>query len=165
LELNEIRQIIELMEKHGITNFSLRRDTNELKMRKGADLEAVQSFLASLPAAAPAYAPVAAPSVVAPTAAASVSAAPSVPAPVKEEPPGRMINSPMVGTFYAATGPTEPVLVKVGDRVDPDTVVAIIEAMKVMNEIKAEVSGVIKHIIAENGKPVQYGQPLFELQP
>jgi acetyl-CoA carboxylase biotin carboxyl carrier protein len=70
----------------------------------------------------------------------------------------------MVGTFYAAASPDSPAFVSVGQQVTPDTVICIIEAMKVMNEIKAETSGTIAEILAENGKPVQYGQPLFRLR-
>jgi acetyl-CoA carboxylase biotin carboxyl carrier protein len=70
----------------------------------------------------------------------------------------------MVGTFYSSPSPESPSFVKVGQKVTPDTVVCIIEAMKVMNEIKAEVSGTVVEVLAENGKPVQYGQPLFRLR-
>jgi acetyl-CoA carboxylase biotin carboxyl carrier protein len=70
----------------------------------------------------------------------------------------------MVGTFYSAASPESPPFVSVGQTITTDTVICIIEAMKVMNEIKAEVSGVIVEILAENGKPVQYGQPLFRLR-
>jgi acetyl-CoA carboxylase biotin carboxyl carrier protein len=70
----------------------------------------------------------------------------------------------MVGTFYAAAAPDAPPFVSVGQQITPDTVICIIEAMKVMNEIKAEVSGIVVEVLAENGKPVQYGQPLFRLR-
>jgi acetyl-CoA carboxylase biotin carboxyl carrier protein len=70
----------------------------------------------------------------------------------------------MVGTFYSAPSPESPSFVSVGQTITPDTVICIIEAMKVMNEVKAEVSGVVVEILAENGKPVQYGQPLFRLR-
>ncbi len=77
---------------------------------------------------------------------------------------GREITSPMVGTFYCAPSPESPPFVTVGTEVTPETVVCIIEAMKVMNEIKAETTGVITEVIAENGKPVQFGQALFRLK-
>lgn len=77
---------------------------------------------------------------------------------------GPTVNSPMVGTFYRSSGPNEKPFVNVGDSVDDGSTVCIIEAMKVMNEIKAEVSGVIARVLVEDGKPVQYGQPLFELK-
>ncbi|MGI8432037.1 MAG: acetyl-CoA carboxylase biotin carboxyl carrier protein, partial [Chthoniobacterales bacterium] len=74
------------------------------------------------------------------------------------------ITSPMVGTFYRAASPESPFFVEIGKEVNPETVVCIIEAMKVMNEIKAEVSGVIAEVVAENGKPVQFGQALFKVR-
>ena len=89
-------------------------------------------------------------------------AAPAAPAAESAAPEKvESIDSPLVGTFYRATSPGAPALVSVGDKVTPDTVVAIIEAMKVMNEIKAEKSGVVKEVLVENGNPVEYGQPLF----
>jgi acetyl-CoA carboxylase biotin carboxyl carrier protein len=80
------------------------------------------------------------------------------------KPTGREITSPMVGTFYSAASPESSGYVEVGTEVTEETVVCIIEAMKVMNEIKAETRGVITEILAENGKPVQFGQPLFRLK-
>ena len=74
------------------------------------------------------------------------------------------IDSPLVGTFYKAASPDAAPFVQVGDRVNPDTTLCIIEAMKVMNEVKAEKSGVIKEILVENGQPVEYGQPMFVLE-
>ena len=78
-----------------------------------------------------------------------------------EEAHKETIDSPLVGTLYRAPGPDAKPFVQVGDRVNADTTVCIIEAMKVMNEIKAEKSGVIKEILVENGQPVEYGQPIF----
>ncbi len=75
------------------------------------------------------------------------------------------ITSPIVGTFYLAPSPDAQPFVKPGDKVGPETVVCIVEAMKVMNEVKAEVSGVIRRILVENGTPVEFGQPLFEIEP
>ena len=91
---------------------------------------------------------------------AAVAAAPAVVA-AAPAPAAAPADSPLVGTFYRATSPGAPALVSVGDKVTPDTVVAIIEAMKVMNEIKAEKSGIIREVLVENGNPVEYGQPLF----
>ena len=79
-------------------------------------------------------------------------------------PAGETIDSPIVGTFYRSSAPGVDAFVKIGSKVEPDTTVCIIEAMKVMNEIKAEKSGVIKEILAENGQPVEYGQPLFVIE-
>ena len=97
----------------------------------------------------------------------------SVPEPVKAAPadaghasldPAKLIESPTVGTFYRSSAPGAEPFVKVGSHVEADTTVAVVEAMKVMNEIKAEKSGVIKEILLENGQPVEYGQPLFVLE-
>ena len=85
-------------------------------------------------------------------------------APAPEAPQHKEIKSPMVGTFYAAQSPESAPYVSVGQEITPDTVVCIIEAMKVMNEIKAEISGVIAEVCAENGKPVQFGQALFRVK-
>jgi acetyl-CoA carboxylase biotin carboxyl carrier protein len=89
-------------------------------------------------------------------------APPPAPAePAAPAPSGKEIPSPMVGTFYGSPSPESPAFVKVGQKVTPDSVVCIIEAMKVMNEIKAEVSGTITEVAAENGQPVQFGQALY----
>jgi acetyl-CoA carboxylase biotin carboxyl carrier protein len=96
----------------------------------------------------------------------SSSSVPTTPL-VEEEPRVETIDikSPMVGTFYAASDPNSAAYVQVGTRVQPATVVCIIEAMKVFNEIKAEVAGVIERILAKNGQPVEFGQPLFRVRP
>lgn len=96
----------------------------------------------------------------APAPAAPAAAAPAPAAPVSVE----TIDAPLVGTFYRAASPEAQAFVKVGDHIAPDTVIGIIEAMKVMNEIKAEKSGVIKEVLVENGQPVEYGQPLFVIE-
>ncbi len=159
LDLQEIRQIVDLMAKNDLSRFDLELGSFKIKLRRGSDMEAAKELLSNLPmqAAAPvamAAAPVA---VAAPAAAAPAPAA-------SAEAKGPTINSPMVGTFYPSSAPGEKSFVSVGDSVDENTVVCIIEAMKVMNEIKAEAHGTIVRILAEEGKPVQYGQPLFELK-
>lgn len=83
--------------------------------------------------------------------------------PKKEE--GILVRSPVVGTFWIRPAPGEPPFVKVGDLVQPEQVLCIVEAMKVMNEVRAEVAGVVEEILAEEGDPVEYGQPLFRLRP
>jgi acetyl-CoA carboxylase biotin carboxyl carrier protein len=108
---------------------------------------------------------VVAPAPVAAAPAAPVAAAPAAPAAAPAAAaPAKTIDSPLVGTFYRAASPDSDAFVNVGDRVTADTVIAIIEAMKVMNEIKAEKSGVIKEILVENGQPVEFGQPLFVIE-
>ncbi len=144
MDLKEIKALIDLMQKNGLTHF---------EMEKGGFRIALAKENTTAPAAA--YAP--APPPAAPAAAVQLpaEAAPAAHAAGKE------ILSPMVGTFYSSPSPESPSFVKPGQKVTPDTVVCIIEAMKVMNEIKAEVTGTITEIAAENGQPVQFGQALF----
>jgi acetyl-CoA carboxylase biotin carboxyl carrier protein len=142
VDLKDIKAIIDLMQKNGLTAF---------EMEKGGFRIALAKESALAPAVSDAPAPVAA--APAPAAAAPAEAAPAA--------SGKEIASPMVGTFYTSPSPESPAFVKVGQKVTPDTVVCIIEAMKVMNEIKAEVSGTITEVAAENGQPVQFGQALY----
>jgi len=144
VDLKEIKALIDLMQKNGLTAFEMEKDGFRISLAKEAAYQPSLAYAAPAPAAVPA--PLAAP--VAETAAAAV-------------PAGKEIASPMVGTFYTAASPESPAFVTVGQKVTPDTVVCIIEAMKVMNEIKAEVAGTITEIAAENGQPVQFGQALF----
>lgn len=146
MKIEEIEAIARIMSENDLSEFRIDVEDCKLCMRRGAKV----SVAAAVPAVP---APVAAPQ----APAAVPAAAPAAAADAKTE----TIDSPLVGTFYRATSPGAPALVSVGDKVTPDTVVAIIEAMKVMNEIKAEKSGVIKEILVENGNPVEYGQPLF----
>lgn len=164
-DLKQIREIVGLMAENNLTYFHSEQKGAKLELRRGSDLEAVKELLQSMPvssgshvsyAAAPALA-AAAP---APAAAASAPAAAAASAAV-----GPTINSPMVGTFYRSTAPGEKPLANIGDSVGENSIVCIIEAMKVMNEIKPEgVRGTIARVLVEDGKPVQYGQPLFELK-
>ncbi len=162
-DLKQIREIVGLMAENNLTYFHSEQKGAKLELRRGSDLEAVKELLQSLPAssgshvsyaAAPAPAAAAAPS-------AAAAAAPAVAA---EAAMGPTINSPMVGTFYRSTAPGEKAIANIGDSVDENSNVCIIEAMKVMNEIKADTRGTIVRVLVEDGKPVQYGQPLFELK-
>ena len=152
MDLKEIRTLIDLMKKNGLAVFKMEREGFKITL-KTADAEGATQIITSVPAPV-AAAPVAGPAAVAPVAA----------APVKDVSNLKEIKSPMVGTFYSAPSPESPAFLSVGQEVTPDTVVCIIEAMKVMNEIKAEVSGTVAEICAENGKPVQFGQPLFRIK-
>lgn len=142
MDLKEIKALIDLMQKNGLTAFEMEKDGFRISLAKETGYAPAMAY------AAPPAAPVAA----APAAAAD-AAAPAA--------SGKEIPSPMVGTFYSSPSPESPAFVKVGQKVTPDTVVCIIEAMKVMNEIKAEVSGTITEVAAENGQAVQFGQALF----
>jgi len=166
-DLAHIREIVGLMADNDLSYFHFEQKESKLEIRRGSDFAAAGDLLKHLPvpAAAPvavAAAPAAAAPVAAAPAPAAAAAAPAATAP--SGPAGPTINSPMVGTFYRSAAPGEKSFVNVGDQVDENTTVCIIEAMKVMNEIKAEARGTVARILAEDGKPVQYGQPLFELK-
>jgi len=149
MELEQIKAIIEMMKENDLSEFSM--ESNGLKIRIKRGPEGVQQAVTAPPPAL----------VVAPT-------PPPGPAPAVQAAPTtdtRFITSPMVGTFYRAPSPDSPPYVEVGSEVDEDTVVCIVEAMKVMNEIKAECKGVITEVLAENAKPVEFGQKLFAVRP
>jgi acetyl-CoA carboxylase biotin carboxyl carrier protein len=165
LDLKQIKQIVTLMAENDLTYFHFENQGSKVELRRGSDLEAAKDLLRSLPMAAPAAAPIAMAPVPQAAAPAPAAGAPAAASPAAAaEPSGPTINSPMVGTFYRAAAPGEEPFAKVGDSVDENTNVCIIEAMKVMNEIKAELRGTIARVLVEDGKPVQYGQPLFELK-
>lgn len=150
MEIKEIKRIVEMMKDNDLTEFTMKDDNFELSMKRGSD-EAPQVVYASAPVAAPAAAPAA--------------AAPAS-APAASEDDGLIeIPSPIVGTFYRKPAPDADNFVSVGSEVSEETVVCIVEAMKVMNEIKADVKGVIKKILVDDAAPVQYGQPLFLVEP
>ena len=149
MKIEEIEAIARIMSENDLSEFRIDVEDCKLCMRRGAKV--------AVSAAAPAVHVPAVP------AAAPAAPAAAVEAPVAAE-KTETIDSPLVGTFYRATSPGAPALVSVGDKVTPDTVVAIIEAMKVMNEIKAEKSGVIRDILVENGSAVEFGQPLFVIE-
>lgn len=152
-DLEKLRQLIEMMEKHGLSDVSLRNGEEQWRLRRGGRAEPV---LAAAPQPAVAMSAAAAPAPVA-------SAA--VPAPAAAEPAGIEIKSPTVGTYYASPSPEEPAFLQVGSKVSPDTIVCLIEAMKVFNQIPAEVSGTVTAILVKNGDAVEYGQPLFRVKP
>jgi acetyl-CoA carboxylase biotin carboxyl carrier protein len=145
VDIKEIKALIDLMKKNGLTAFEMEKDGFRIALAKESGFQPAVAY------AAPAPIPVA------PTAATTAAPAPAAST-------GKEIPSPMVGTFYTSPSPESPAFVTVGQEVTPDTVVCIIEAMKVMNEIKAEVAGTIAEIAAENGQPVQFGQALFRLK-
>jgi acetyl-CoA carboxylase biotin carboxyl carrier protein len=145
LELKDIKDIIDLMKENDLSVFEMEKDGFKLKLQKGAEQP-----------------PVSPPLVVAP-AATTAKEGPGAEG-AAETAPLKEVVSPMVGTFYRSPSPDAPPFVEIGKPVTEDTVVCIIEAMKVMNEIKAEISGVVAEIIAENGKPVQFGQVLFRVR-
>lgn len=152
-----VRDLIKLMAENGLTEVELIEDKSSIRLKR--DLAP-----AALPAAPGLAHPASYHPVPAPAALATPSAAPASNEPEKPAATGPTIKSPMVGTFYAAAGPDSPPFVKVGTHVDKDTVVCIIEAMKVFNEIKADTTGTVAKILVQNGQGVEFNQPLFLLK-
>ena len=153
MELKDIKAIIDLMKKNSITEFELEEKDSKLRLKRG--LNGTSPVAQSDDAVQIIPMPVMAPALPATV----VTAAPAANS-------GEIdIKSPMIGTFYRSPSPESVSYVEVGAEVNPDSVVCIIEAMKVMNEIKAEVKGVITQILVENGKPVEFGQPMFKVRP
>jgi|SaaInlStandDraft_1057018.scaffolds.fasta_scaffold109851_1 acetyl-CoA carboxylase biotin carboxyl carrier protein len=152
--LDKLKELIELMEKHDLTDVHLRHGGEQWRLRRGPQV------VAAAPAAPAAYAaPAAVPAPAAP-AAAPEAATPAAPASNLLE-----IKSPIVGTFYSSPTPDDPAFVSVGSKVAADSVVCIVEAMKVMNQITADVSGTIEEILVGNGDPVESGQVLLRVKP
>jgi len=155
MDLKDIKANIDLMKKNSIGEFELEKPDFKIKLKRspnGGGVAAAQSDDQQLVG----YATPAVPSAI--LAPPSVLASSSIPGETD-------IKSPMIGTFYRAPSPEAGHYVEVGSEVNPETVVCIIEAMKVMNEIKAEAKGVITQCLLENGKPVEFGQPLFKIRP
>jgi acetyl-CoA carboxylase biotin carboxyl carrier protein len=152
VDLKDIKAIIDLMRKNSVSEFELEKQDFKIRLKRGTNGGSV-----STADDAPLVTYVPPPVVGAPTVLAV-----SAPAAVVNEVD---VKSPMIGTFYRAPSPESAPYVEVGSEVNPDTVVCIIEAMKVMNEIKAEVKGVITQVAVENAKPVEFGQPLFKVRP
>lgn len=156
MDIKEIKAIVDLMKRSSLTEFQLEEKDLKLKICRKSD--EVQAFY---PAATPAPFPMqAAAQVVAPMPQQNTPPAEPVAAPVDES---KLIKSPMVGTYYSAPSPESPPFISVGDTVTDETVVCIIEAMKVMNEITAEKKGKIAEVLVGNGDNVEYGQPLFRI--
>ena len=153
MDLKAIKQVVDLMKRSELSEFELEEEGFKLRLtRKSA--EAVPQVIHAAPAAP-------APAAAAPAAAPAQEAASAAPV---EEAGISIVKSPMVGTFYSASSPESPAFVKVGDKVGVDTIVCIIEAMKVMNEIQSELSGTVTEVLIENGEAVEYGQPLFKVK-
>ena len=160
MDLKDIKAIIDLMKKNSVSEFELEKEDFKIKLKRSPNGGST-SPVAFEDAPVVAYVPPAI--AAAPAAVATVPGA--APASAAGGPPEQEIKSPMIGTFYRAPSPEAGPYVEVGTEVNPDTVVCIIEAMKVMNEIKAEAKGVITQVLVENAKPVEFGQPLFKIRP
>jgi len=154
VDLKDIKAIIDLMKKNSITEFELEEKDSKLRLKRGLNggapvPQAVEDSNPLMPMPVQMAAPM-------------LGGAPAAPAPNTGE---IDIKSPMIGTFYRSPSPEAGPYLDVGSEVGPETVACIIEAMKVMNEIKAEVKGVVTQVLVENGKPVEFGQPLFKVRP
>ena len=149
MDLKQIEALIQLLSEKDVSEFQFKDENTELKLRLGQ--ETPQLVQAPIVAAAP----IAAAAVAAPVAAAAPAAADGL----------VTIDAPMVGTFYRSPNPDSSAFVEVGQRVTKGTVLCIVEAMKLMNEIESETGGEIVEILVENGQPVQFGQPLFKIRP
>jgi acetyl-CoA carboxylase biotin carboxyl carrier protein len=161
LDLKQIKLIVDLMKRSDLTEFEVEEEGFKIKIKRS-------SGEAPSVAVAPAYSahpfPTVAPEAARP-APAPVPAAPSAaPAPAADETGFAYVKSPMVGTFYRSPSPDSPPFADVGTKIDEKSVVCIIEAMKIMNEIQAEVKGTIVELLVENGQPVEYGQRLFKVK-
>jgi acetyl-CoA carboxylase biotin carboxyl carrier protein len=157
LDLSKIKQVVDLMKKSGLSEFEIQDQEFKLRIKRDvAGQGLVHNVAPSAAPATPAPAPVAPP---APT-----PAAPAPAAPAAADPGVKIITSPMVGTFYAAPSPDNPPFVTVGSPVKPDSVVCIVEAMKVMNEIQSELTGTVVECLVASGTSVEFGQPLFRVK-
>jgi len=148
-DVRKVRRLVEMMKEHELAEVDLRQGDQRIRLRRG------QEPVVSLASPAPAPAP---------PAAANPIAASESSAPAADEANITYVTSPMVGTFYTSSSPESPPFVSVGDSIGADTVVCIVEAMKVFNEIPAERSGKILARLVESGEPVEYGQKLFKVQ-
>jgi acetyl-CoA carboxylase biotin carboxyl carrier protein len=149
-DVKTIKYLVGLMSQHDLSEIDLREGTHRIRLRRGAREIAVQTLTAPLSPVVPASQPTAA-----------------TPTPEAEKPakPVHLIKSPTPGTFYSASSPDAEPFVQVGSRVTPSTVVCVIEAMKIFNEITADCTGVITEVLVENQQPVEFGQVLFKVDP
>ena len=164
VNMEELRELIALLRENGLSEFELEREGFRVRLRRGVDYDSEETSAAQ--SASP---PAAAPNTLSASAPVAGSSTPSHPGALaqtaaSEDQDLHIIESPIVGTFYRSRSPNADPFVKTGSRVEPASIVCIIEAMKLMNEIQAETSGEVVKIYVENGQPVEYGQPLFGIK-
>ena len=159
MDIEQIKQIIELMKLSDLSEFEIEEEGFKLRICRGRQEQTTVVTTGAAPAMTPTFV-----EGVQVASAESAANAPSAPEDDGEDESIAFVESPMVGTFYRAPSPDSPSFVEVGSAVDQDSVVCIIEAMKVMNEIQAEQEGVILEILTENGQSVEFGQPLFKIR-
>jgi acetyl-CoA carboxylase biotin carboxyl carrier protein len=146
----EIKELLQIFEESGVAEMDVQRGENRLRLRRAPTTQELAIPAAAAPQATPAHAPI-------PT------AAPAKAAPADAN--HTLVKSPIVGTYYDAPSPGAPPFVKIGDTVEPGQVLCIIESMKLMNEIEAEMAGTLVHKLVENGRPIEYGEALFAIRP
>jgi acetyl-CoA carboxylase biotin carboxyl carrier protein len=160
LDVEALRQVVEILESSEVTRLLWRRGPERLFIRRGQATTIIHAAPPAGQASVPMeYAP-------APTRAAPLESRPAVEAvvPVVEK-KGQVLTSPFVGTFYRNPAPDQPPYIEVGSTVKKGQVLCIVEAMKLMNEIEAEAAGAVAEVLVENGQPVEFGQPLFRIEP
>ena len=158
MKIDEIRELIQLVHETGISELEVQRGENRVRIRSGVNATAQEILLAAGQGGSAAHNYGAA---AAPTAAAAAQSLPKE----KEDDDVILVKSPIVGTYYDSPSPTAAPFVKVGDSVEPKHVLCIIESMKLMNEIEADVAGMVVAKLVENGRPVEYGEALFRIRP
>jgi len=156
MNLKEIKELVQFLKEEEITEFELERGDVKLRIKRGSP-ESAQALTERIIAVHPAPA--------SPAPVPAASAAPPIPEPPKPEEGLHMVHSPIVGTYYESPSPGSPPFVKPGDSVEAGQVLCIVEAMKLMNEIEADVAGEIVKCLVKNGQPIEYGQDLFAIRP
>jgi acetyl-CoA carboxylase biotin carboxyl carrier protein len=146
----EIKELLQIFEESGVAEMEVQRGENRLRLRRAPTTQELEVPAAAAPQPVAAHAP-------------APAAAPAKTAPADAN--HTLIKSPIVGTYYDAPSPGAPPFVKIGDTVEPGQVLCIIESMKLMNEIEAEMAGTLVHKLVENGRPVEYGEALFAIRP
>jgi acetyl-CoA carboxylase biotin carboxyl carrier protein len=155
VDLKDIKAIIDLMKKNSVSEFELEKQGFKIKLKRGANAGTGVQYEES---SSLTYIPPALPS--------TPTQNPGIPTQVTSAASNELeVKSPMIGTFYRSPSPEAGAYIEIGSEINQDTVVCIIEAMKVMNEIKSEVKGIVTQVLIENGKPVEFGQPLFKVRP
>lgn len=151
MDIRKVKKLIEMLEESGLAEIEIREGEESIRISRASSAAPSISATPSPPVAVPATTP-------------ELSATAKSEPPVAAIPPGHVVTSPMVGTFYRAASPDSAPFVEVGSQVELGDTLCIIEAMKMLNEIEADKSGVIRAIQKENGQPVEYGEPLFIIE-
>ena len=161
MDPKDLKRILDSIKESDVNEFSLETPDYKLHVKRGAEVaHAAPQAVSTAPAPQVTVAPLAAPAALP----APVEAPAAAPAPVAAASSGTTVKAPIVGTFYQSSSPDTAAFVKVGDHVEVGKILCIIEAMKLMNEIEAEVAGTIRQILVQNASPVEYGQPLFVIE-